>query len=51
MVVGTGADDKLPFACAAPTPGFSLPPHGSLVLTGTLTVNGQTKTFSKTVKF
>lgn len=41
-LVSTGTDDKLPSACATPTPSFGLPTHGSLVLTGTLTVNGQT---------
>ena len=45
-----GADDKLPFACAARTPIFGLLTHGSLVLNGTFTVNGQGKSFSKTVE-
>lgn len=49
VVVGRGDDDGVRFACAAPTPSFALPAHGTLLLAGTITTNGQTVPFSKTV--
>jgi hypothetical protein len=39
-----------PFACAAPTPAFQIPRHGTLIVTGTVTVNGHTSSFTKTVE-
>lgn len=50
VVVGTG-DDHFRFACAAPTPTFVIPTHGSVVVTGTVTINGTTSPFSKTITF
>lgn len=51
VFVGVGRTTSCRLAFAAPTPTFGLPIHGSLVLTGTLAVNGQSKSFTKTVKF
>ena len=51
MFVGSVDNGKTLLACAAPTPTFALPAHGTLVLTGTVTVNGLTSSFSKTFKF
>jgi hypothetical protein len=45
VVVGVG------FACAGPQASFSVPAHGTLVLTGTATVNGESYPFSRTIPF
>src|SRR5207245_4830543 len=50
IVVGSG-DDRLGWACAGPTPSFAMPTHGTLVVSGTVAVNGITSTFSKTIAF
>ncbi|MBV9170099.1 MAG: hypothetical protein JOZ81_08455 [Chloroflexi bacterium] len=39
------------FGCAGPTPGFNLPQHGTVVLTGTATINGQSIPFHDTIHF
>jgi hypothetical protein len=44
-------DDGLAYACAAPTPTFTIPTHGSISATGTVVINGTTYPFSKTVSF
>lgn len=50
ILVGT-AQDGGAFACAAPTPGFTLPAHGTLLVEGTVTVNGTTRPFKTKVRF
>jgi hypothetical protein len=51
VLAGTVDNGKASFACAAPAPTFALPAHGTLVLTGTATVNGVTAPFSKSLRF
>jgi hypothetical protein len=38
ILVGAG-DDGLSFACTLPMPAFTIPPHGTLVVSGTATIN------------
>jgi hypothetical protein len=45
------ADNTLGFACAAPTPTFTIPTHGSLAVSGTVTTGGITLPFSATITF
>ncbi len=45
VIVGLG------FACAGPTPTFSLPQHGTLLVTGTATSNGKSAPFSQSIPF
>jgi hypothetical protein len=45
LIVGHG------FACATPTPSFSMPDAGTLVLSGTATVGGSSYPFNQTIPF
>jgi hypothetical protein len=42
---------SLPLACAALTTGFTVPSHGSVRLTGTLSTNGLTLPFARTIRY
>jgi hypothetical protein len=50
-VLAGPADDGLTYACAAPTPTFSVPAHGTLAVAGTVTVNAARFPFSTTIGF
>lgn len=50
VIIGRG-DDGVTFGCAAPTPVFAMPAHGTLVVSGTATGVGFTVPFSKTILF
>jgi hypothetical protein len=50
VLVGNTADSLL-FACAAPTPAFSMPAHGMLVVNGQVTLNGMSVPFQRVVPF
>ena len=40
------------FACAGPTPtSFTMPAHGTLVVTGTAVINGSSGPFTRTINF
>jgi hypothetical protein len=45
VIVGTG------FACANPSPAFSMPNHGTLLLNGTATANGKSFPFNQSISF
>ena len=45
VIVGHG------FACATPTPSFTLPDAGTLVLSGTATAGGTSYPFNQTIPF
>jgi hypothetical protein len=45
VIVGHG------FSCATPTPGFSLPDQGALVVTGTASIRGTSVPFNQTIPF
>jgi hypothetical protein len=45
VIVGLG------FACAAPTPTFTVPAHGILTVTGTAVANGRSYPFNQSITF
>jgi hypothetical protein len=45
------ADNFIGFACASPTPTFTIPDHGKLVVSGTITSSGITLPFNQTITF
>jgi hypothetical protein len=47
-----GPSNRPPFACALPTPeSFTIPAHGSVTITGTATIGGQTFPFTTTIRY
>jgi hypothetical protein len=50
ILAGRG-DDGFAYACAAPTPTFTIPTHGSVAASGTVVISGQTYPFSKTISY
>ena len=47
-----GPSNRPPFACALPTPeSFTIPAHGSVTVTGTATIGGQTYPFNTTIRY
>jgi hypothetical protein len=47
-----GRTNRPPFACTLSTPGsFDIPAHGSVTVTGTAAIGGQTCPFTTTISY